>query len=362
MPADVLPSVPLSLRLLPAALVAMFALSACSPVPPQPADTPSAATGAAAQATPAAADDASTLPAGWQRIAGDDVPRVAPAPQQLPATVRSDDGVEVTVADSRRTIAGGDDVISVMEALGLAAQVYAAPERSATAAGRDAPKQFLFNRNTGAEGVLGLDATLFLGNSLRRHAHSGLAQKLRDAGMAAVVVDDLQPAPDKVRKVAAALGLPQQGEMLAARVQAQLDEAARIGASHARKPRVIHVSASGAGGKPTVGGKDSAAANLVRIAGGVNIGDDAGVANYSQLSNEGIVAAEPDVILLTENDLALFGGEDGLWKAYPSLRQTPAGAANRVWLMPDVELKSASVASGAGAIALAQALAALAGE
>ena len=67
------------------------------------------------------------------------------------------------------------------------------------------------------------------------------------------------------------------------------------------------------------------------------------------------------MILLTENDLALFGGEEGLWKAYPSLRQTPAGAANRVWLMPDVELKSASVASGAGAIALAQALAALAG-
>ena len=348
-------------RLRPAAVLSLLlaALAACD----RPAQPETAAPApSAADASVAKDDTAAALPAGWRRIAGDDVPRVAPAPQQLPATMRSDDGVEVIVADSRRTIAGGDDVISVMEALGLAAQVYAAPERSATAAGRDAPKQFLFNRNTGAEGVLGLDATLFLGNSLRRHAHSGLAQKLRDAGMAAVVVDDLQPAPDKVRKVAAALGLPQQGEMLAARVQAQLDEAARIGASHARKPRVIHVSASGAGGKPTVGGKDSAAANLVRIAGGVNIGDDAGVANYSQLSNEGIVAAEPDVILLTENDLALFGGEDGLWKAYPSLRQTPAGAANRVWLMPDVELKSSSVASGAGAIALAQALAALAGE
>ena len=302
------------------------------------------------------------LPAGWQRIAGEHVPTVAPATQQLPTTVRSDDGIDVEVADSRRTIAGGDDVISVMEALGLAAQVYAAPQRSATEAGRNAPKQFLFNRNTGAEGVLSLDATLFIGNSLRRHAQSGLAGKLRDAGLATVVFDDLQPAPDKVRKIATALGLAAQGDALAAQVQAQLDDATRIGQSHARKPRVIHVSASGAGGKPTVGGRDSAAATLIRIAGGINIGDEAGVANYSELSNEGIVAAAPDVILLTENDLVLFGGHDGLWKAYPALRQTPAGAADRVWLMPDVQLKSASVASGTGAVALAEALSALGTE
>jgi iron complex transport system substrate-binding protein len=63
------------------------------------------------------------------------------------------------------------------------------------------------------------------------------------------------------------------------------------------------------------------------------------------------------VILVTENDLALFGGQAGLWRAYPTLRQTPAGAANRVWVMPDVELKSASVASGSGAVALAAAFA-----
>jgi len=302
------------------------------------------------------------LPQGWLRIAGTDVPSVEPATQRLPATVASDDGVEVSVADSSRTIAGGDDVIAVMEALGLGEQVYAAPLRSATAAGRNAPKQFLFNRNTGVEGVLGLDATLFIGNSLRRHAHSGLARKLRDAGLAAVVVDDLQPAPNKVRKVAAIFGLTAQGETLATEVQQQLDQAAAIGSRHPRKPRVIHVSASGAGGKPTVGGRDSAAADIIRIAGGINIGDEAGVDNYSQLSNEGIVAAEPDVIMLTDNDLQLFGGETGLWKSYPSLRQTPAGEANRVWVMPDVQLKSASVASGTGAVALAEALAALATE
>ena len=341
--------VPTGLGLLLAALVA-----GCdrSPAPPQ------AAVEAPAVAAPATdAADTSALPAGWKRVAGQDEPQVAAAAPQLPAKLRSDDGVDVEVSDISRIVAGGDDVIAVIEALGLAGKVYAAPERSATAAGKAAPKHFLFNRTTGVEGVLSLDGTLFLGNSLRRHAV--LAERLRATGHAAVVIDDLQPPADKVRKVASALGLAKQGEELAAQVQAQLDQAAAIAKDNTKRPRVIALSASGAGGLPTVAGADSAANQLITIAGGINIGEEAGVANYSQLSNEGVVAAAPEVILVTDNDLRLFGGEAGLWKAYPTLRHTPAGTANRVWVMPDIELKSTSVGSGAGALALAHALAAL---
>ena len=275
----------------------------------------------------------------------------------LPVTVSSDDGASVTVSDASRIVAGGDDVIAVIEALGLGSQVYAAPLRSATEAGRNAPKQFLFNRTTGVEGVLSLEGSLFVGNSLRRHTE--LAKKLRGAGEAAVVIDDLQPAPDKVRKVAAALGAAEAGQALATQVQAQLDEAAAVAKASTRHLRVIHLSATGAGGAPTVAGGDSASGKLIELAGGVNIGTEAGVQNYSALSNEGVVAAAPDVILVTENDLQLFGGEAGLWKAYPTLKQTPAGAANRVWVMPDVQLKATSVGSGSGALALAKALAAM---
>lgn len=331
-------------------------LAACSQQPPAPA--PETGTAAA----PGAVDTPPALPESWQHLRGGDVPAAPDAVQQLPATVESDEGVEVTVTDSSRTIAGGDDVIAVMEALGLGDQVYAAPTNTATAAGRAAQRHFLFNRTTGVEGVLSLDGSLFLGNSLRRHAASGLAGRLRDAGLPAVVVDDLQPAPDKVRKTAAALGLAETGERLAAEVQAQLDEAARIATTHPRRPRVIHISATGAGGQPTVGGADTAAAALIRVAGGDNIGDAAGVSDYSVLSQEGVVAAAPEVILLSENDLELFGGPDALWQHYPTLRQTPAGAANRVWVMPDVQLKYTSVASGAGAIALARALDTLADQ
>jgi iron complex transport system substrate-binding protein len=343
----------LSLRRRVLVLAMTAALVACGGKPAEPAGAD------APDSTNATADAAAStgLPQGWLRVTGTDVPNSTQLTAVLPVTVTSDDGEQVTVKDTSRIVAGGDDVIAVIEALGMGAQVYAAPLRSATEAGRKAPKQFLFNRTTGVEGVLSLEGTLFLGNSLRRHTE--LAKKLRGAGEAAVVIDDLQPAPDKVRKVAAALGVADAGRQLAAQVQAQLDEAAAIAAASKVHPRVIHLSATGAGGAPTVAGADSASGKLIRLAGGLNIGTEVGVANYSALSNEGVVAAAPEVILVTENDLQLFGGEAGLWKAYPTLKQTPAGAANRVWVMPDVQLKAASVGSGSGALALAKALAAL---
>lgn len=334
----------------PFLLALACALAACAPS----STPPEAASSTDARATPDA------LSEGWLRIAGTDIPRVARSQQDLPVTVRSDDGVDVTIADTSRTIVGNDDIVMVMDSLGLSDQVFAAPTNAVTDTGRDAQHHFLFNRTTGVEGILSLDGTLFVGNSLRRHGK--LAQPLRDAGQTLVIVDELQPIPDKVRKLATVFGHADEGEQLATQVQQQLDEAARIAATHTRKPRVIHISATGGGGSPTVGGADTAAAVLIRLAGGINVGDEAKVANYSQLSNEGIVAVEPEVILVSEDDLRVFGGEAGLWKAYPTLQQTPAGLANRVWVMPDTQLKVSSIGGGTGAVALAQALTALAAE
>ena len=342
------------LRLCALPLAVSMALAACGGNAPAPS-----ATEGSAQAAPDAAskDGSAALPAGWQRVAGAEVPSLQDQKASLPAKVQSDDGADVEVSDASRIIAGGDDVIAVLEALGAGKQVFAAPTNTTTQAGLAAPHQFLFNRTTGVEGVLSLHGSLFLGNSLRRHTE--LARKLREVGEPAVVIDDLQPAPDKVRKIASAVGLADAGQVLATQVQRQLDEAAAIGKTLKHAPRIIHVSATGAGGQPTVAGADSASAQLMALAGGVNIGTEAGVKNYSQLSNEGVVAAAPEVILVTEHDLQQFGGAEGLWKAYPTLKQTPAGAANRVWVMPDVQLKYTSIGSGAGALALAKALAAL---
>lgn len=325
--------------------------------PPTPSADPVATTDGDAAAPDAANTDLADLPEGWRRVAGERMPTAEVGQAVLPATVISDDGAEVTIEDTSRTIVGNDDIIAVMEALGLGDRVYAAPTSTATVAGRRAQHHFLFNRTTGIEGIISLDGTLFVGNSLRRHGK--LAQPLRDAGTAMVIVDELQPAADKVRKIAAVFGYPAAGEKLADLVQSQLDQATQIAATITRKPRVIMVSATGGGGAPTVAGNDTTAARLIRSTGGINIGDEANVADYSQLSSEGIVAAAPEVILISEQDLQTFGGPAELWKNYPALRDTPAGLANRVWVMPDLQIKVTSIDYGSGAVALATALAEL---
>ncbi len=315
--------------------------------------TLSALTVAVTLSTFAVDSAAQALPAKWQAVAGTGSLQLPRATPRLPVDFASDDGATVRITDASRVFAGGDDVIDIMEALGVGQLVHAAPTSSVTEAGRLAKHHFLFNRNTGAEGVLSLDGTLFIGNSLRRHAK--LAATLRQTSLAAVVIDDLQPAPQKIRKVAAVFGLQAQGESIAAAVQKQLDEAAAIGKSAARKPRVLHVSATGGGGKPVVGGKDTAAAQLVRLAGGINVGDDAPGGDYTALSNEGVIVSAPDIVLITRADLEVMGGEAGLWRSYPTLTQTPAGKAGRVWVMPDEQLKIVGTRSGIGAVALAQA-------
>ncbi|KAG1532923.1 hypothetical protein G6F50_016042 [Rhizopus delemar] len=131
------------LRLCALPLAVSLALSACGGAPaPAEGQTP-----AEASAATAAAEGA--LPAGWPRVAGAEMPAVLAQKAVLPAKVHSDDGADIEVADTSRIIAGGDDVIAVIEVLGLGKQVFAAPTNTTTQAGLAAPHQFLFNRTTG---------------------------------------------------------------------------------------------------------------------------------------------------------------------------------------------------------------------
>jgi len=198
------------LRLCALPLAVSLVLAACGDKAP-----PSSSSSGAAAPTAATAE-AGALPAGWQRVAGNDVPTLPGQQVLLPTKVQSDDGASVEVDDTSRIIAGGDDIIAVIEALGLGKQVFAAPTNTTTEAGVAAPPQFLCNLTSGVEGVLSLQGSLFIGNSLRRHTE--LAKKLREVGEPAVVIDDLQPAPDKVRKIAAVLGVADAGQALATQV------------------------------------------------------------------------------------------------------------------------------------------------
>ncbi len=130
---------------------------------------------------------------------------------------------------------------------------------------------------------------------------------------------------EKVRIVGKALGADARAEALAEELDAKLTAAEKQTASIKERKRILFVL-SLQGGKILAAGSDTAADGMVRLAGGINAVE--GFSGYKQMSDEAIITARPDVILMMSNagpspsEEELFGN--------PSIASTPAGAARKL--------------------------------
>ena len=130
---------------------------------------------------------------------------------------------------------------------------------------------------------------------------------------------------EKVRIVGKALGADAKAEALAAGIDARLKAAEKQTASIKERKRVLFVLTI-QGGKIMAAGADTAADGIVKLAGGVNAVE--GFSGYEQMSDEAIVTARPDVILMM-NNAGPTTSDDELF-ANPSIASTPAGAARKL--------------------------------
>lgn len=297
------------------------------------------------------------LPEGWSYVAGESDFTGLEGEPALPVTVTDGTGTEVEVTDVSRIVAAGDGIASTLGALGLAENVYAAPDNATSPEALAAAEHFAFNKDTGTEGLLAMDGTLFIGDNTARHGD--VAQAFRDAGTAAVVVDDQQSQAGKLQAVADYVGMSEAGTALAEALEADVAEARRtVEDAGLDGLRVLQVTATGAGGQNSVAGVGVPGTEMVEELGMVSIGAESGLRGFSrEFSSEGVLASMPDVIVLAESDYERWGGEEGLWEAFPTLSETPAGRDANVFVMPDAQLRYSSPELGAGAEALAEALA-----
>lgn len=295
------------------------------------------------------------MPQGWTWAGGGVAPTVRAA-QKLPVTVTDGTGTRTTIRDTSKIIVGGDDVADVLAGMGLSRLIYAAPAESVAPAAVRAPKHYEYSQNTGVEGLLSVAGTLFIGNNTARH--SDVAKKFRAAGVGAVVLDDQASIPDKIRALGSYVGSAGAGDQLAGAVGKQVSAAATA----ARKAsmgatKVLVVTASGAGGADAVVGTGTAAAEITKALGVTNVGVAAGLRQYSvKYSDEGLLAAAPDVVITGTADMKKWKSLAGFLKAFPTLAQTPAGQKNGFVLMPSEQIKVSGTSVGAAALALAKAL------
>lgn len=167
---------------------------------------------------------------------------------------------------------------------------------------------------------------------------------------------DREAVLTKIHAVAEVLDVPEKGEALAAEVAAALDAAAATAteAAAGSAPRRVLFVLSMQGGRVMAGGEDTAAEGIIKLAGGVNA--VSGFEGYKPLSDEAIIAAAPDVILMMARGGDLAVSDETLF-AHPAIRSTPAGEAKAVLRMDGMKLLGFGPRTAEAATELARALA-----
>lgn len=236
---------------------------------------------------------------------------------------------------SKRVVTLGGSITEIAVALGAGAQLVARDSTSTYPAEITALPDVGYIRALSPEGVLSVAPDLILAEA--------------DAGPPAAVdvltaagVPFLQmpgdPSPAgvvaKIKAVGAALGRDAAGVALADKVSSGLAEAETRAAAVTVKKRVLFVL-SMQGGRVMAGGAHSSAEGIIALAGGVNAAT--GFDGYKQMTDEAVLAAAPDLILMMdrEGDLAI-GNPDVL--AHPTLSQTPAAQAGAIVRMDGMML------------------------
>ena len=277
-------------------------------------------------------------------VARDELRPVATDPTpRLPVTVVDAQGSRVTVADAGRVLA--------LDVHGSLARTVAELGLGDRLVGRDVSTQFepavdlpLVTRNghdLNAEAILTLDPTVVLTDTSL--GPWDVVEQLRDAGIPVVVLDHhrgLDNVGELTRSVAEALGVPDEGEELARRTEAEVESTvARIAdvapAEVGKRLRMVFLYVRGQAGVYYMFGRGSGADALVDALGGYDVAEEIGWNGMKPVTDEGLVAAQPDVVLMMSGGLESVGGVDGLLDRLPALAQTPAGQHERFVAMDD---------------------------
>ncbi|QHA89714.1 heme/hemin ABC transporter substrate-binding protein [Serratia rhizosphaerae] len=232
---------------------------------------------------------------------------------------------------AERIVSIGGDVSEIVYALGAGDRLVARDSTSLSPAALQALPDVGYMRQLNAEGILALKPTLVLTSDLAQPAL--VFRQLADSGVRVVHIpaDNAPEAvSEKIAAVAAALDRRQQGQQLIARYRQQL-------AAVNTRPlpvKVLFIMSHG-GMTPMAAGQDTAADAAIRAAGLRNAMQ--GFSHYRPLSQEGVIASAPDLLLVGPDGVKTLGGVEQLWKL-PGIALTPAGKKRRVLVVDDMAL------------------------
>ncbi len=293
-----------------------------------------------------------------------EVPDAAPQ-QSLPVTVTSHDlagDTPVTVTSTDRILAMdlSGSIAATVFALGLGDGVVGRDISTTFPEAVDLPVVTSSGHTVNSEAILALRPTVIITDGTI--GPIDVVLQLRDAGIAVVFVDtepSIAGVGELARQVSQALGVPAAGETLAAElvsgIDAKVSEIAGIVPS-GEPLRMMFLYLRGNSGIYYLFGKESGADVLITSLGGVDVAAEIGIEGDRPMTDEAMVAANPDLILVMTDGIASVGGVDGLLESKPAIALTTAGQNRRFVDMADGDILSFGPRTAAVLDALARAI------
>ncbi|MBN9176739.1 MAG: ABC transporter substrate-binding protein [Microbacterium sp.] len=288
-------------------------------------------------------------------------------PQSLPVTVTSHDltgAREVTVTDTSRVIAMdlSGSLAATVAGLGFADTLVGRDISTTFPGSEDLPVITSNGHSVNAEAVIATRPTLVVTDG--SIGPTDVVQQLRDVGITVVFVEESSSyagAAQLARDVAGVFGAPAAGDLLAERIASQVErttaDIARLApANAADRPRIVFLYLRGSAGVYYLFGEESGADQLISALGGVDVAGELGWRGMQPLTDEAMVAADPDLILVMTDGLASVGGVDALLADKPAIALTSAGQHRRFVDMADGQILSFGPRSADVLDALARAI------
>ncbi|CAN7450314.1 hemin ABC transporter substrate-binding protein [Bradyrhizobium sp. LjRoot220] len=235
---------------------------------------------------------------------------------------------DVTISDPARIVSIGGAITEILYALGFEDRLAGVDATSLypTSALRDKPNVG-YMRQLSAEGVLGLNPSLVL--AVQGSGPKETMDVLETAKVPLVVVPETfseQGLLDKIKLVGHAMGADARAECLTAAVSGDLAQLRELRAKVTKPVRVMFVM-SLLNGRAMAAGKNTAANEIIALAGGVNAIDS--YDGYKIINDEAIVAARPDVVLSIQRSKDSLEAEAVY--VHPAFAMTPV-VANKAFI------------------------------
>lgn len=226
--------------------------------------------------------------------------------------------------DAQRIVSIGGTVTEIIFALGEQERIVAVDSTSTYPAEAADKPDVGYIRQLSAEGVLSQKPDLIIAEAGAGPADAIAILKASGLTMVSIPTPpEAEAIAGKIRAVGAAVGKSAAAEKLAIDVDTGLAALSqKLAAIDGPKKRVLF-ALSLSNGRVMAAGTETSADAIIRLAGGINAAG--AVSGYKPLSDEAVIAAAPDVVLVMDNpQLHLSAGEAF---ALPSLQASPAAKA-----------------------------------